>query len=227
MLKNLLKLLFPDLCYGCKQLLLRNETILCVNCRHEIPYTYHHKIKDNDTTKKFYGLINIEFGISMLYFHKNGITQNLIHNLKYRGHQEIGAFLGNLYAAELSSFEEMKTISAIIPVPLHPKRLKKRGYNQIDTFCIALSEKLEIPYNCSLLERKKYTQTQTKKNKLQRQKIVSDTFAVRFSEKDHGQHFLLVDDVITTGATIEVCAKALLKIPNSKVSILTIANTHS
>ena len=163
----------------------------------------------------------------MLYFHKKGIVQKLIHNLKYKGREEIGELLGEWYGKEIKNHELIKSIDFIIPVPLHSKRLKERGYNQVDRFCNALSKETDIPYKKELLIRTKYNKTQTKKSKNERQDNVQNIFDVVFNENDYGKHFLLVDDVITSGATLELCAKALLKIPNSKVSIITIAYTQS
>ena len=227
MLKYLINLLFPKLCLGCNSLLLHNENIICSECNHNLPYTNHHILENNDTTKKFYGIIPIEFSAAMLYFHHKGIVQNLIHNLKYKGHQEIGTILGKWYAVDLKSVETLKTISEIIPVPLHEKRFKERGYNQVTTFCKALSSELKIPYKTDLLYRNQYSKTQTKKDKEHRKEITESLFDVRFTKEDHDKHFLLVDDVMTSGATLEACAKALLKVPNSKVSIITIAYTVS
>lgn len=227
MLKYLINLLFPKLCMGCNSLLLNNEEIICSECNHYLPYTNHHILENNDTTKKFYGIIPIEFSASMLYFHQKGIIQNMIHNLKYKNRQEVGTLLGKWYAKDLKSVDKIKTISEIIPVPLHKKRLEERGYNQITTFCEALSNELKIPYNPNLLYRSRYSKTQTKKDKENRKDIVNSLFDVNFIEADHNKHFLLVDDVMTSGATLEACAKALLKIPNCKVSIVTIAYTLS
>ena len=227
MLKNLLKLIFPKLCNGCDELLLLNENVICSNCRHSLPLTNHHLILNNDTTKKFYGIIDIEFSASMLYFHKDGIVQKLIHNLKYKGQKNIGTFLGEWYANDLKNNPIISAVTHIIPVPLHKKRLKERGYNQVDEFCEALSKELDIPFNKSLLQRKKYSATQTKKNKTERQFDNNNIFDVTFTKKDENKHYLLIDDVITTGATLELCAKTLLKIPNTKISIVTIAFTQS
>ncbi|WP_333807494.1 ComF family protein [Flavobacterium sp.] len=227
MLKYLINLLFPKLCLGCNSLLLHNENIICSECNHNLPYTNHHILENNDTTKKFYGIIPIEFSAAMLYFHHKGIVQNLIHNLKYKGHQEIGTILGKWYAVDLKSVDALETVSEIIPVPLHKKRLEERGYNQVTSFCEALSSELKIPYKTDLLYRNQYSKTQTKKDKEHRKEITESLFDVRFTNEDHNKHFLLVDDVITSGATLEACAKALLKVPNSKVSIITIAYTVS
>jgi ComF family protein len=227
MLKNLLKLIFPKLCFGCNNLLLQNEYIICSHCRHNLPLTNHHLISNNDTTKKFYGIINLEFGASMLYFHKDGIVQKLIHNLKYKGNENIGTLLGEWYANEIKNNEMINTVSEIIPVPLHTKRLKERGYNQVDSFCKALSKELNIPFNNTLLVRKKYSKTQTTKNKTERQLNNDSVFDISFTATNENKHYLLIDDVITTGSTLELCAKALMKTPNTKVSIITIAFTQS
>ena len=227
MLKNLLKLIFPELCYGCNNLLLLNEEIICSTCRHNLPLTNHHLIKSNDTTKKFYGILNLEFGASMLYFHKKGIVQKLIHNLKYKGKEEIGNLLGEWYGNDIKNLEITKNINYIIPVPLHQKRLKERSYNQVDSFCKSLSAVTHIPYNKELLIRTKYNKTQTKKSKNERQENVQNIFDINYNEHYSGKHFLIIDDVITSGATLELCAKALLRIPNSKISIITIAYTQS
>lgn len=226
MLKNLINLIFPETCKGCNNLLLKNEVVICANCLHNLPQTFHHKMDENEVTKKFFGLIPIEFGASFLHFKHDGIVRQLIHNLKYRGKEEIGTVLGNIYASDLKNLVAIHQITEIIPVPLHSKRFKERGYNQVTTFCKALSENLNIPLNESLLVRNLYTETQTYKSKEARQ-YQSNLFDVSFSKEDENKHFLLVDDVITTGATLEKCARALLKIPNSKVSIVTIAFTLS
>lgn len=227
MFKNLFNLLFPKVCLGCETFLFSNEEIICTSCRHDLPMTNYHLESENELTKKFYGRIEIQFGAAMLFYHRSGIVHNLIHNLKYYRHQEIGTFLGNWYAEDLKNLEISKTFDTIIPVPLHKKRLKERGYNQIETFGKSLSEKLQIKYDDSILVRNIYSKTQTKKNFLGRTDVNATIFGVNFSEENHGKHFLLVDDVITTGSTLEACAKAILKIPNSKLSIIAIADTHN
>lgn len=227
MLKNLINLLFPKLCAGCNSLLLQNEVLICTNCRHDLPLTQHHLMNNNYIAKKFYGIIPIEFCSAMLYFHKDGIVQNLIHHLKYKNRPEIGTILGNWYVNDIREIAKDQKFTTIIPVPLHKKRLKERGYNQITTFCEALSQNLGIEINDQLLYRKMYSKTQTKKSKEARSEITNTLFDVSFTSAHHGKHFLLVDDVITSGATLEACARALLKIPDVKISILTIAYTDS
>jgi len=132
-------------------------------CRHEIPLTHHHKIANNEAFVKFYGRIPVEFTAALFYFHKKGIVQELIHKLKYKGHQEIGEMIGSWYAQELKSVACIKTVDCIIPVPLHPKKLKERGYNQVTSFGEALAKNLSITYNPDILIRKRYSNSQTKK----------------------------------------------------------------
>lgn len=227
MLKYLFQLFFPPVCSGCQTLLLTYETVICTQCRHQMPQTLHHLEVENEAYKKFYGRVAVQHASAFLYFHKKGIVQELIHNLKYRGQQEIGAQLGFWYAEDLKEIALMQTIDAIVSVPIHKKRYHTRGYNQVDTFANAMSDSLKIPIQSGLLIRKKDSKTQSKKNFVGRMEGIQHVFDVDFSDKDHGKHFLLLDDVLTTGATLEACSKALLKIPGAKISIVCMAMAHS
>ncbi len=227
MLKSLINLFFPKVCACCKAIILSNENVICTICRHELPLTNHHLNPDNEALKKFYGRIAVEHVSALLYFHKKGLVQELIHNLKYKGHEEIGTVLGDWYAEDLKNNTILNTVDVIIPVPLHKKRLKERGYNQVTNFGIALSNNLKIPVNNSILMRNVYSKTQSKKNLLGRSEGIETVFDVTFSEGDNDKHYLLIDDVLTTGATLEACSKALLKIPGAKISIVCMAMAHS
>ncbi len=226
MFKNLVNLFFPKVCLGCKAFLLQNETPICTSCRHEMPVTNFHQNPNNEAFQKFYGRVAIEFAVAFLYFQKKGIVQELLHNLKYRGHQEIGTLIGDWYAPDLKTIELLQTIDIILPVPLHKKRLKQRGYNQVTTFGEALSIHLEKPYNSMIIKRNIYSETQVFKNLFGRNDLKQNIFGVTFSEKEHNKHFLIIDDIITTGATLEACAREVLKIPGAKVSILCMAMSH-
>jgi len=226
MFENLINLFFPKACSGCNSFLLANENVICTVCRHEIPLTNHHKIENNEAVVKFYGRIPIEFAAALFYFHKKGIVQEMIHKLKYKGHQDIGTVIGYWYAEELKTITELNSVDYIIPVPLHKKRLKERGYNQVETFGISLSKSLNISYNDSVLIRNVYSKTQTKKTFLGRSEVVGTIFSVLQNESLHYKHFMLIDDVITTGSTLEACGRELLKIPGAKLSIVCMAMTQ-
>ena len=227
MFESIINLFFPKVCSGCSSFLLSNENVICTVCRHDIPLTNHHLNPENDAFKKFYGRIPVMHTSALFYFHKKGIVQQLIHNLKYKGHEEIGSIVGEWYAEGLSCMEFMKTVDEIIPVPLHPRKFRERGYNQVTTFGKALSGRLNIPYNDCLLVRNKYSKTQSKKNLLGRTEGIESVFDVTYSEKDHNKHFVLIDDVITTGSTLEACSRALLKIPGARISIVCMAMAQS
>ncbi|RVU91102.1 ComF family protein [Flavobacterium columnare] len=227
MLKKLINIFFPDLCLGCQNLLGNNEQVICIECRHELPLTYHWNKINNDAFTKFYGRINLEHVSSMFYYHKTGIGQQLIHNLKYKGHTEIGSLLGKWHAEYLQHLAVFRTIDYIVPVPLHSKKLKERGYNQVDTYCKSLSKTLEIPINKNLLFREEYSISQSKKKLMERNKVEKNHFISKFEHIEQPVHFLLVDDVLTTGATLEACAKALQQSDKIKISIVTMAFSHS
>ena len=226
MFENLINLFFPKACSGCNSFLLANEKVICTVCRHEIPLTNHHKIENNEAVVKFYGRIPIEFAAALFYFHKKGIVQEMIHKLKYKGHQEVGTAIGYWYAEELKSIAELNSVDYIIPVPLHKKRLKERGYNQVEAFGKSLSESMAIPYNDTVLIRNVYSKTQTKKNLLGRSEGVGSILSAVHDDSLHNKHFILIDDVITTGSTLEACGRELLKIPGAKLSIVCMAMTQ-
>lgn len=228
MFTSLIHLFFPKVCAGCDSILHTHENVLCSQCRHDIPLTQHFLIPDNEAMKKFYGRIPVEHVSTFMYYHKKGVVQQLIHNLKYKGLEAVGTTIGDWYAEDLKVLDVMQSVDAIIPVPLHRRKLRERGYNQVTAFGLSLSGNLKIPYRDNLLIRTVYSKTQTRKNLLGRSEVgASEIFDVQFSDSDCGKHFLLVDDVLTTGATLEACSRALLKIPEVKISIVCMAFSHS
>ena len=227
MLQSLINLLFPPLCPGCEDPLPNGTALLCATCRHNMPFTKHHIHQDNETAKKFLGRVPLEHASALLYFHKEGIVQNLIHNLKYRKQQQVGSILGQWYAPQLITVAALQSVTHIIPIPLHPKKQRERGYNQAAAFGRAIAAGMGAEYNESILLRTTYNKTQTKKNRELRGDIINAAFKVEHSNAKSGSHFLIVDDVITTGATIEACSKLLLAVPNSRVSVVTMAYAHT
>lgn len=227
MFTSLLNLFYPKVCAGCNELLLASENTICLVCRHNIPLTNHLQHLENEAYHKFYGRIPIISASAFMYYHKKGIVQQLIHNLKYRNQQNIGTVIGEWYAEELLNNSIINCADEIIPVPLHPKKFNERGYNQVTTFAVALSERLKIPVNNKLLVRNTYSKTQTKKNLFGRADIDQELFGIQASVSDQNKHYILVDDVITTGSTLEACCRALLKIPGTKISIICMAFSES
>ena len=214
---------YPNTCQGCSVVLTTNENTICTNCLYELPLTKYLKNNDNAIEKKFYGRIKIEKATSLLFYHKKGIVKELIHNLKYRGQEKIGSFLGNWLGREIKKYGFYNDIDYIIPVPLHKKRLKERGYNQVTKFGEQLAYHLNKPLKENLLLRKSANFTQTKKSRIDRWKNVKEIFSVSNISALENKHILLIDDIITTGATLESCANVLLKAKNIRISIAVMA----
>jgi ComF family protein len=194
---------------------------------HHLPLTHHYNLKEHEMHRAFYGIVPFEFGASLLYFRKKGIAQQLMHNLKYKNQQEIGTFLGDIFSKNVLDLPVFNDIDVIIPVPLHKKRLHERGYNQVTTFCEALEKNLAIPIIDSVLVKSINLKSQIQKSKENRLETNKNVFSIENAHKIEGKHVLLVDDIFTTGATIEACAKEILKIENTRISIVTMAYTQS
>lgn len=226
MIQKVLNLFFPKACCGCNSFLQSTENVICTQCRHEIPLTNHHSNEENEVMSRFYGRIPLEHASTLFYFHKKGIVQEMIHKLKYKGHQEVAETIGFWFGEELKDVEKLKDVDFIIPVPLHKRRLRTRGFNQVTKFGEALSSTLQIPFIETILQRNTYSETQVRKNIFQRSEVTGSIFSANFTEEMHNKHFLLIDDVITTGATLESCGRELLKIPGAKLSIVCMAMTQ-
>jgi len=224
-IKDILNIFFPDVCVCCNEHLTRNEETICLVCRHDLPLTNFTNEAHNLVEKSFYGRIQIENATALFYFLKKGLTQQLLHELKYKNQQQIGIFTGNWLGIEIKKSNRFKNIDYIIPVPLHPKKHKTRGYNQVTTFGKSLENVLKIPFKENFLKKISSTKTQTKKIRLDRWKNVQELFVVENLEKLEHKHILLIDDIITTGSTLEACCKSFSKIKGLKISIACIAYT--
>ena len=199
--------------------------MFCTECLYLVPKTNFHFVKDNPVSKIFWGRANIENATAYYFFIKEGILQKLIHKLKYKGIKEIGFELGKQFGSELIEAEEYKNIDIVIPVPLHVKREKHRGYNQSEWIAKGLVEFLDAKLEINNLVRSIETETQTRKSRFERWENVENIFTINSPEKFENKHVLLVDDVITTGSTLEACANSLLKLENTKVSIAALGYT--
>lgn len=226
LLKDLFYIFYPKLCVVCDKNLIENENIVCTLCRHDLPLTNFNNYTNNKITQTFYGSINIEKGYALLLYRKESSTLHLIHHLKYKGNENIGVFFGNWLGEMLKENQAFNTVDYIIPVPLHPKKLRERGYNQVTKFGQRLSFYLNIPFIQNELIRISSTKTQTFKSRFERFKNSDTKFKLNNASKFNHKHILLIDDVITTGATLKACATEFQKSNNCKISILTMAYTE-
>ncbi|CAN5895370.1 ComF family protein [soil metagenome] len=220
-------LFFPNLCAACNGHLLRGEVAICTACLMDCPRTFdEHDPVDNPVARVFWGRVQLQSAASLFVFTKGGKVQELIHNLKYNGRKDAGIAAGKLFGNDLQNLTPFNTIDAVIPVPLHRDKFRKRGYNQAACFGEGLAQALNIPMYDHGILRLNATETQTRKNRGERWENVEDVFAANKKIKLEGKHILLVDDVITTGATIEACAIPLLELPGTKVSVVSLASAR-
>jgi ComF family protein len=220
---DFISLLFPRLCYGCGNHLLRNEKLICTECYVLIPRTDFHLKPDNPVAQLFWGRCRIEKAAAFSYYTRDSRIRKIIHQLKYKGIKEVGSELGRIYARSLKSSGYLDGIDLIIPVPLHPSKQRKRGFNQSEVISAGISEVSGIQVDTSSLIRKNVSATQTKKSRYDRWTNVEGIFMVTDGEKLKGKHVLLIDDVITTGSTIEASANEILKTEDARVSVAAIA----
>jgi ComF family protein len=220
----MLNLIFPKVCCHCKAPLSRSEEVLCAECIHSLPIAGYHKTGSGILKEKFYGRIAVQNATALLYFQKKGMVQELLHSLKYRGRKEIGVFFGKWLGAELAENPLYAEIDAVIPVPLHKQKLKKRGYNQVESFAKEIAIALQVPYLDNVLVKISKSGSQVFKTRVLRFEA-EEVFVAQNLEEIKNKHILLVDDIVTTGATLEKCTLQLLKADEVKISIATIATT--
>jgi len=213
--RSFLDLFFPKRCVGC-QSVISAEAVLCVNCASKLPFTYWHLNSENEAYTKLYPLCELESAASLLFFHRANVTQKLMHHLKYENHPEIGRLL----AEKAFSMFQFNDFDGIIPIPIHPTKLKKRGYNQVTPFAERISELSGIPLLQNYLIRKENNPSQVHKSRTERLNSIKNAFEV---QGNISGHYLLVDDVLTTGATISSCTNLIHSKNPVKVSVLTMA----
>lgn len=223
--KDITRIFFPNVCMCCENGLTNSENTICTYCLHELPLTNYTLTNSNAVLKIFYGRITLEKATALLYYHKKGIVQNLIHNLKYGNQQSIGEFIGNWLGTEMKESNQFTNIDYIVPIPLHKNRLKERGYNQVTTFGKTLAKILDVSYIENVIIRKSANKTQTHKGRFDRWKNVTELFYITNVSFFENKHILLIDDIITTGATIESCYNELIKTKNIRISVAVMAIT--
>jgi ComF family protein len=211
------------LCEICNTSLVAGEQVVCSHCRIDFPLTRNWNERGNAVEKIFWGRVPVAAAASYFFFSRGSKYRVLLHKLKYKGRDDIGIMLGQWFGNELAACSIFSDIDVIIPVPLHPKKQKSRGYNQSEKICIGLSAAMHKPVDTKTLVRAEFTNTQTKKNRMERWHNVSAVFAVNNAEMLNNKHILLVDDVLTTGATLEACCNAILSETDCKISIATLA----
>lgn len=223
MLHDFISLIYPRNCIACSNSLFKHEDQICNYCFTNLPKTNFHNQLNNPILNLFYGRVDLQLASSYYFFKKQGSVQKMLHAIKYKSNKEAAQLIGYWYGKELLENDIAKSITTIIPVPLHSKKLKQRGFNQSEEFARGIAKGLNIELNTTSLIRKDYTSTQTKKNKYERWENVENVFDVNHEIDLSNQHILIVDDVITTGATIEACCLPLKPIENVKLSVLGIA----
>lgn len=216
-------LLFPRLCAGCQSPLVLGEDTLCLNCLTDLPLTHFEDDPNNPVAQSFWGRFYLENAAALCYFEKGNRMQKLLHQLKYKNNPHVGRYLGEYYGHKLAMLAAYQHIDMIIPVPLHPKKRRLRGYNQSEEVAKGLNIGLRAEVLSDNLSRRFYTETQTHKSREERWDNVDGIFFLKHPEKLKGKHILLVDDVITTGATLEACCQAFAEIEGIKISIVALA----
>lgn len=226
MLSSLLHLIFPKNCHSCGNAITDKLENICLNCRNELPYTYASAKSRESLEKLFRGRIQLQKIAAFLKFEKGGKVQQLIHRMKYQDQKEIGHTLGEMAAAMLKEENFFENIDLLIPIPIHPFKERRRGYNQSQYIAEGVEMASGVKLDSTSVKKSIHTDSQTRKEKFKRWENVSASFEVIHEKELQGKHLLLIDDVITTGATIEACAAELQKIKGVKISILSMAFTY-
>lgn len=218
----LLHFCYPHICNGCGTDVLSKDSTLCLRCINNLPETGFEIQPDNPIEKKFWGRLPVQYGMAQYYFTPQSLLQQLMHQLKYSGEQQLGRQLGRLMGESLIN-ANWSFIDALVPLPLFPEKEKLRGYNQATVLCEGIAEKMHIPILHNAIIRPAATETQTRKNRVERWQNMEGRFRLRQPELIEHKHILLIDDVITTGATLEACGAELLKANDVQLSIASLA----
>lgn len=214
---------FPHICPGCGTDVLDKKAVICVRCLYRLPFTNFNVYANNLTEKIFWGRLPVVNASSLCYFSKGSLTRQLMHQLKYKGNKKIGYYLGKMIGASLRTSERFNTIDALVPLPLFPAKERKRGYNQAAVLCEGMAEVMLLPVLKEAVKRVSFTDTQTRKNRIERWQNMEGRFELTGRPAINNLHVLLVDDIITTGATLEACGHELLQAEGTRLSIATLA----
>jgi len=223
LLANLVSLLYPKLCVICGEPLVENEKFFCYSCFLKLPKTNYHLIPENPAIERFAGKVSLEKASSYFYYNKGGVAQKLIAEIKYRGNRNLGEWIGGYIAKDMISSDFFHGVDYLVPVPLHRSKEKKRGFNQAEKIAEGIAQVTKIPMETDNVFREKANTSQTKKGLFDRWKNTLNIFCMKNPELFDKKHILLIDDVLTTGSTLEAVAQSLLKSKEIKISILTLA----
>jgi len=219
-------LFFPEYCLGCSSGLVKGEEILCTRCLLDLPKTNYLNVYENPIKEKFLGRLPIKYAWAFMKFRKTGVVQHLLHQLKYNNKPEVGSRLGKLFGKDIHDLGLASEFDIIIPMPLHHLRQRKRGYNQSTKFAEGLAQSLNVPSEDNLVTRKINTSTQTRKNRNERWENVKHAFRVEQPDAIRNNRILLVDDIITTGASLEACGQVLINQGCKELSFACIAEAQ-
>ena len=218
----LLHLAFPQVCAICGSDALPKQQLLCLPCLEALPQTYFHLHANNGAEAIFTGRLPLQHATAQYYFTKESGLQHLLHRMKYKGDKELCLYMGRLMGQQLSATDWIKNIDALVPLPLFLQRERQRGYNQSALLCDGMAEVLHLPVLKEVVVRSAATESQTRKNRVQRWQNMEGRFSITKVDKMEGRHVLLVDDVVTTGATLEACGRAILEAPGTQLSVATL-----
>ena len=218
-IEDFVSLLYPNVCAACGNSLFKHEEIVCTYCLYHLPKTNYHLMEASPLDKVFWGRVQLAHTAALYTFHKKGKVQHLIHQLKYKGRMDVGIYLGKILGADLAKTKAFANVDKVIPVPLHPDKQRKRGYNQSEQIAIGMAKAMDAEMDSTSFIRTVDTQTQTKKSRFARWENVKEIFQVASANELANKHILLVDDVITTGATLESAAHILLNIEGVTLSV--------
>lgn len=218
----LLHLAFPHICEGCGTDIIQQDHQLCLYCLSSMPHTEFHLHPNNQIEKIFWGRVPVVHATAQYYYTKESMMQRLMHSFKYRGNKELGFYLGRLMGQSLLTSKRFEAVDILIPLPLFISKERRRGYNQATILCNGIAEIIVKPVSNKVVRRPEHTETQTKKNRVERWQNMEGRFELTDAAAIEGKHVLLVDDVVTTGATLESCATELLRAPNVRISVATL-----
>lgn len=221
--QDFISLIYPRSCICCDNLLLKSEEFICNQCFINLPQSKFEAENESELDKLFYGRVPVQKAGAFLIFEKSGKVQKILHSIKYNGNKRLAFRVGQWYGEKLKEYNVFVMADCIVPVPLHPKKQKQRGFNQSEEFAKGLSDSLHIPVVNDNLIRVEFTSTQTKKSKAERWENVKDKFELMYPERLENKTILLVDDVITTGATLDACYQALNSAKEIKLSVISLA----